>query len=696
MMRIERLAVCLLFVLSAGRLGADDHHESGEIPCCDCHSMHYGEVAFDREPLEPGGPYEHLLLAPEDELCLGCHDGTDPKAPNVLRGGVANLSAGWFLWQAPGEDAGGHTLGTRKIPPGSAAMQLERPLLCISCHDPHGNRYYRNLTPEPAGVSGLGLTYESGESISQKASVHILNPLTPSRFSEENILYGTYLQTGEGAHISDWCGSCHGLVSGHGGDPAMGGSPSGHKNEDSRWLQHPVKGMPMSVSVGNGHSENAVWFDDHASRLTVASAGEIPGSVGDSDNEITCLTCHTAHGSGHPFSLIYDDADTFLKRDGARISQSCGQCHRFGRGDFEESPHGDPEYGVLRLGDFGERGDCLQCHVMHGTSDGEASEGGPYPYLLFSDYRNEFCFGGASTGGCHRDKPFGYPAQEIDRMPEYSDRPGYFEHNTGGVKLGGVMKRKRWPGDQAYMNPLTFQDGKFYSPHAQDQDMPLLDDNGQGACRNCHEPHSPGAWPDLLISEYGPISGSGEIRAPVRYSLCLDCHSLEGPVGMDIENQRIRDYYDSSINDDQRAGHQIRFNGRVALSWPANVEIGDKLPCYDCHNPHGSLGYDQTNPNGFLLSDERPGWSGLTDTIGSQEQSRRFCLGCHIPSDGTPGSKTVEGIVMNSISARWGHAESSTESCHLCHGSDYSTSVSYNVHHPAGGQVAIEKERKIR
>jgi predicted CXXCH cytochrome family protein len=332
---------------------------------------------------------------------------------------------------------------------------------------------------------------------------------------------------------------------------------------------------------------------------------------------------------------------------------------------------------------------------MDGATVGRVSNAEGDPYLLFSDHSNNLCYGGSETGGCHRDKPFNYPAQELDRMPEYSDWPGYFEYNDGSIKVSGVNHRKRWTGEQGFRNPLTFGEGEFYSPHANDQDMPLRDDTGEGMCMNCHEAHASGERPDLLTKEYGPISGAHELGWPSSYSLCLDCHSEEGPVGMDFESQRIRDYYDSSLNGDLRAGHQIRFNNRVALSWPSNVEIGDMLPCYDCHNPHGSLGNDGTNPNGFLISDERLGWSGLNNTLVDAEQSRRFCLGCHITSDGEPGSKVVEGIVMNSISGRKGHSSSSVESCHLCHGGDYSTSTSYNVHHPAGGVIAVEMERHI-
>jgi hypothetical protein len=90
-------------------------------------------------------------------------------------------------------------------------------------------------------------------------------------------------------------------------------------------------------------------------------------------------------------------------------------------------------------------------------------------------------------------------------------------------------------------------------------------------------------------------------------------------------------------------------------------------------------------PNGYLLSDQRPGWYGLTDTKTDPTQNRRFCLGCHIPADGVPGSIEVGGIVMNALSNEAAHLSTATEGCFDCHGADYSTPTSFNVHHPGEG-----------
>jgi hypothetical protein len=163
---------------------------------------------------------------------------------------------------------------------------------------------------------------------------------------------------------------------------------------------------------------------------------------------------------------------------------------------------------------------------------------------------------------------------------------------------------------------------------------------------------------------------------------------------MDVSNRYIEDYYDSGLNGDH-AGHQIRKNPRIALSWPAHVQIGDKLACYDCHDPHGSIGGNGVEPNAFLLSDERAPWSGMEATKTDPGQARKFCLGCHIASDGIPGSQVVEGIVMNTLPVQEAHVSTDTRGCYECHGSDYSGPTARNVHNPSVGIGVADPTRGL-
>lgn len=343
------------------------------------------------------------------------------------------------------------------------------------------------------------------------------------------------------------------------------------------------------------------------------------------------------------------------------------------------NPHGDPGTGVLVVTtDPPTRGACSQCHPSHGKEPAETFKG-----ELFTENSNQLCFSTSGDGACHQAQPVNYPLREIDRIPVQTSiqDPGYFEANSAGKRTAGVDRRGRWPGAHVYTDAGITVAGRYYSPHAHDSNMPRRDASGEGLCLNCHDVHGSSNPFDILVDSYRGIGGHDQSGPPPQYRLCLRCHGRDGPAGMDLDNKFIEDYYDRGLN--PNAGHQIKLNARIALSWPPHLRRGDMLPCYDCHNPHGSQGNNRAAPNAFLLSDQRPGWSGLTDPSNDATQSRRFCLGCHIPADGVPGTQTVEGISMNTLSNLDAHLGSSPQSCHDCHGRDYSGPKANNVHNPS-------------
>jgi len=335
-------------------------------------------------------------------------------------------------------------------------------------------------------------------------------------------------------------------------------------------------------------------------------------------------------------------------------------------GRYHESSHASPTTGVWRVQDS-PRGSCAQCHITH---DADAA----YPFGLFQANSNRLCFA-ASLGGCHADRPSGgtsgYPAQESDRLPTGSSDPGYFEYNSGGTRVAGVQHRVRWPGQFVWEDPQ-------YSPHFAGQYMPLKDVEGNGSCDNCHNVHGGSGEHDLLDTTYHGIVGSQNGALPAGYSLCLNCHSQFGPPGMDDTARMIAYYYDRSINPGSPAGHGSGDGGGFVPSM-------SRLPCFDCHNPHGSAGNSSAGGNAYLLSDQRPGWYGLTDIKNNVEQVRRFCFGCHRSSDGMGGG-TVEGMTLGTLpSDESAHQYGSVQHCYDCHGRDYASPTSRNVHNPGPG-----------
>jgi hypothetical protein len=333
-----------------------------------------------------------------------------------------------------------------------------------------------------------------------------------------------------------------------------------------------------------------------------------------------------------------------------------------------DAAHLDSAYGAYRDASV-PRGDCRQCHLAH-------AEAAPNAGNLFAANNNYLCFSPDGIGGCHATQPTGgssgYPAGALDRIPLSLYWQGYFEANNAGVERHGVLEQVRWPGQLIWENPNA-------SPHAYDPDMPIQDDMARGACKNCHNVHEGVAQYDLLIDSAGPLAATITSRPPTALALCFSCHSTSGPPGMNPEGRLILDFYDD-INRSRNSSPGHAFENSYGA-----VQAGSKLPCYNCHNPHGSQGGNGIQPNAYLISDERPQWYGLTDTKNSAEQARRFCNGCHPFSDGLGGG-LVEGIALEPINPdRPEHRSTGTEHCYDCHGRDYSAPNGRNVHNPGRG-----------
>ena len=338
-------------------------------------------------------------------------------------------------------------------------------------------------------------------------------------------------------------------------------------------------------------------------------------------------------------------------------------------------PHTDPVYGVERVATTPPSiGACTQCHDIHDTDQTAPAE----EPVLFRPNDNNLCYDTSGVGGCHDATPLNYPLPSSDFMPEFTDYPGYPEANASGDKIHGVMYRGRWPGSVVFESP-DLVNGHYVSPHRNDLDMPIQDAEGVGQCRNCHDPHGTTNPFDMIKGNYRGVEGHADFGPPEAYDHCFGCHGPDGPTGMNPSGRLIADFYDEGLNP-ETAGHQIRRDPDIALSWPAYMQVGDKLPCYACHNPHGSRGNDGVQPNAYLLNDAIPGWSGITDPRNVAEQGRRVCLGCHIPADGVAGSREVLGIVMNTLSWRGPHRSGSTRNCMDCHGRSYDTGTSHNIH----------------
>lgn len=393
----------------------------------------------------------------------------------------------------------------------------------------------------------------------------------------------------------------------------------------------------------------------HATHLAPMPTG-IGGSLLQIGKEVDlCYTCHNGTGartnvqatfalvgSGH----VVDDA---LGMTGAGLTSRCSSCHNpHAPGNTSPFLH----RGVINGAPVGGA-DYSWCQSCHNDTFDWAGKGYPYP-----------------TGGIDPVKP---------------------ERSADGYPVLGT-----YPGATAYNDTLTNGHNPTTSAAVVWPDSGLP----SGDCRNCHSGHRNASAHDALVAEYRPTPDAATVvgdRQTGRYAeLCLTCHDADGPAQTDIKQTVTFDA--DKEGTPYTGGHRIRTAG-------GTLPVGAPLPCYDCHNPHGSRGNNGTQPNKDLLSDER--WSDI-DTS-STTGVVKFCLQCHLPweyaaDSGRPEQNTIpagqatliEGLdrrdPTNALSLPRGmsaHDKANLDapglSCYSCHSADYgppAADAGYNVHRP--------------
>ena len=129
--------LCLALLFAALPAFAGDWHTGGSLLCQDCHLQHSSAEGL---PL-PGGPYSVLLLKNSvNELCLSCHNGSDPAAPDIQSPvqmyqstASGESAAGWFGLLGT-DNHTGHNIGVPTVTPLATAGALVD-LNCGSCHE---------------------------------------------------------------------------------------------------------------------------------------------------------------------------------------------------------------------------------------------------------------------------------------------------------------------------------------------------------------------------------------------------------------------------------------------------------------------------------------------------------------------------------------------------------------------------------
>jgi hypothetical protein len=309
---------------------------------------------------------------------------------------------------------------------------------------------------------------------------------------------------------------------------------------------------------------------------------------------------------------------------------------------------------------------CSTCHTAHASSSQQ-------PMLLASRVNGVSVQNGgpALCEACHDADGSWHGSGYATSINPSRDASGYPIEGT-------------WPGPSVYGGSTNAH--RLIPESTQTVESGAKSKRAEGDCRYCHTAHgSPNK--DGLRATFRPSSPStlASDQADGTYAQsCFVCHGGTTPEGFSSAPTDIKRFTTAA---NTSAGHRIRTGG-------GNLPIGAPLPCYECHNAHGS-----ERGNKSLLSDALG--EGL-ETTTSPQAVRHFCFSCHTTSDDLPrGWDTTSSAYVDVTSSERvvglprtggvlhlprmdGHSLSSTISCYACHGSSYDAGGS-NVHDPGAG-----------
>jgi predicted CXXCH cytochrome family protein len=277
--QLRPLFLLTLLVASAATMYAGDWHYGTSAVCSDCHTQHNSQNGQPMRTDNNSTPASYLLRRGTSlDLCLSCHDGSNPNAPDVITpiSYLSETAAGVF------PNSGGiptnlaHHLNnpSAEVPPGGTQAMV---LVCTTCHDPHGNANYRNLRSDPSNTNHAAVSI-------MVVQQYTANGSNPSQvYAPSNVIYKS--------GVSQWCSTCHGTPH------------TDHVNDPNIW---------SSKHASYGH-----WNSEMLPRVPVLNPTD--NVVPSHDDAVMCLSCHKAHGSNNPQATMY--------ADGSTLQSTCQECH---------------------------------------------------------------------------------------------------------------------------------------------------------------------------------------------------------------------------------------------------------------------------------------------------------------------------------------------------------------------------------
>ena len=381
----------------------------------------------------------------------------------------------------------------------------------------------------------------------------------------------------------------------------------------------------------------------------------------------SCAACHSVHHSSGPLLLHTRSA-------AAGVTGSCLVCHdgsdstasniSSGSADSFSQPSGHSltteSSGTVRVNG------CATCHDVHGaSSDVRRIPAKQVNGVAVSSAGKSLCL------ACHDSSAAwfgpGYPSTSAPTR------------NAAGYPVAGT-----WPGSSTYDSASNAHRLIPETTRTVGVSQPVRRE--QGDCLYCHAAHGGANAYDGLLTTYTVPSQAtlASDQADGTYAaLCFTCHSAGNPSGLATAPVDIKQFATASGG---AGGHSVVTSG-------GTLPVGSPLPCFECHNPHGSK-----RANTSLISDERGASLGTTSAAGV----RAFCFTCHTTSDTTAGwdsaaatftpvtpAEKIVGLPRSGgvlhLPANGAHTQAAAAACYQCHGNNYSVG-GHNVHDPGNGR----------
>lgn len=400
-----------------------------------------------------------------------------------------------------------------------------------------------------------------------------------------------------------------------------------------------------------------------------AVAAASPHVVSEVDTH-RCAACHSVHRADDALLQVLSDVD-------AGAGGVCLNCHAGSDSTASNVVTGSVDSFNMQSGHSFEVetagtaqiDDCATCHDIHGaSSDIRRIPARVINGVAVSSAGKELCL------ACHNSDNSWYG-------------PGYPSTAEPTRDAAGYPVLGTWPGPGTYASSANAHRLIPESTRTVGLSEPILRE--QGDCLYCHGSHGGANEYDGLVTTYTvPTSATlASDTADGSYAaLCFSCHGGDRPAGFETTPVDIKQFATASGGS---GGHSI-------VSTDAALPAGSPLPCFECHNAHGSQ-----RGNLSQISDVRGGSLSTTSAAGV----RAFCFTCHATGDTTAGwdsdansyepvtsAEKIVGVSRDggvlALPDRDGHGESDTASCYSCHGDDYGPGGN-NVHNPGDGSASL-------